>query len=199
MYLRYSISNGCDYLYLSDNPREMTGECRAVCILPQSCVFPEFHTVWRGFRPFFSPQKGGTSWPWAKTRHHTIVVFRKYSDQSTVRAKDFMLSGVLPLNMSETEGQIKCRRCQETISLNVGNCPHCGQSIRSDVGPMVAIVLGVLLVIGAALNISELLIFGLVGLALAALGGYVLYDKRKRISEASGEAQTEFSIGEKVE
>lgn len=101
--------------------------------------------------------------------------------------------------MSGTEDQIKCRRCQETISLEGENCPHCGQSIRSDVGPIGAIVLGVLLVAGAAMSISDLMIFGVVGVGIAAIGGYVLYDKRKRISEAAGEAQAGFSVGENVE
>jgi hypothetical protein len=101
--------------------------------------------------------------------------------------------------MSGNEKRIICRHCRETISVEAGNCPHCGTSIRGNLGPAAGILVGLLLVAAAALNLSELLVFGLVGLALVAVGGYILYDKRQRINEATSEAQAVSGIGDRLE
>jgi len=80
---------------------------------------------------------------------------------------------------------IVCRGCGETIPVADGNCSHCGQSIRGNTPYAVAVVIGVLLVAAAALNLQDLLAFGVIGFLIAAGAGYVLYEKRQRIKEAS--------------
>lgn len=55
---------------------------------------------------------------------------------------------------------------------------------------MLAVVItGLVLLGGSLFNISDLLFFGLLGLLLASVGGYLMYDKRKRINEASEKEQ----------
>lgn len=86
--------------------------------------------------------------------------------------------------MSQQEQLISCRRCSEAISLESSNCPHCGASIRSTKYMIGAIVVGVVVFGTSLTNISDLTIFALLGLALMAIGGYFLYDKRRRRNEA---------------
>lgn len=88
--------------------------------------------------------------------------------------------------MSEDGSSIVCRRCGETIPLDAGNCPHCGQSIRGNAGPLAGLGLGLVLIVAAALSPGQLLAFGVLGLLLAAAGGYLLYDKRQRMQAAVG-------------
>jgi len=91
--------------------------------------------------------------------------------------------------MSGGEQEIVCRRCQERIPAEGENCPECGASIRSNTAPVAAVGIGVLLLIAAGFNVSELWFFGLLGLVIAGVGGYLLYDKRRRLREAAVESQ----------
>lgn len=84
--------------------------------------------------------------------------------------------------MSSGETQIVCRRCRETIPADGDNCPHCGASIRGTLGPIAAVVFG--LVIAGSSVLGQLWFFAAIGLAIAAIGGYLIYDKRSRLAEA---------------
>lgn len=87
--------------------------------------------------------------------------------------------------MSNGERAIVCRRCRESVPVTGGSCPHCGASIRRT-WPLVAISLvGVVLVVTSVFAPSELLFFGVVGLLSVAIAGYLLYDKRNRMEEAT--------------
>ena len=87
--------------------------------------------------------------------------------------------------MSQGEQEIVCRRCREQIPATAGNCPQCGASIRKS-GTLIAVAgFGLVLAVAAAFRPSDILFFGLVGLALIGMSGYLLYDKRQRINEAS--------------
>jgi len=87
--------------------------------------------------------------------------------------------------MSDSERAIVCRRCREDVPLASGSCPHCGASIRRS-GPLVAVGLfGFVLAVASLFALSELLFFGVVGLLCVAITGYLLYDKRRRIREAT--------------
>lgn len=86
--------------------------------------------------------------------------------------------------MSQQEQLIVCRRCSEAIPLESSNCPHCGVSIRSTKYMIAAIVVGALILGASLTNISELTIFALLGVALVVVGGYFLYDRRRRRKEA---------------
>ena len=98
--------------------------------------------------------------------------------------------------MSQEGSSIVCRRCGETIPLEAGSCPHCGKDIRNVTGPAVAIVLGLILVGSAVIGGSSLYFFGAIGLVMAASGGYILYDRRQRIQEASERGGTTAAEGE---
>ena len=84
--------------------------------------------------------------------------------------------------MSQVEQQIKCRRCQQVIPATSDACPNCGASIRSTGYLLVGAALGLVLVIAAAFNLSQLWPFGLLGLFLAGTCGYLIYDKRQRMT-----------------
>lgn len=95
--------------------------------------------------------------------------------------------------MSTTGDEIICRRCQETISRKSGGCPNCGASIRSTTSLVAAVILGVLLAVASVFSLSRLWFLGAIGVLLVAVGGYLLYDKRRRVREA-GEA-TQSGVG----
>lgn len=90
--------------------------------------------------------------------------------------------------MSSGEQQIVCRRCQETIPADAGNCPHCGASIRGYGGPVAAIIFG--LIVGVAGAVGGLWFYAGIGLIVLLVGAYLIYDKRGRIQEAQ-EQQTQ--------
>lgn len=100
--------------------------------------------------------------------------------------------------MSQVERMIICRRCRERIQIEGGSCPHCGTGIRRKRMPIISILLGVILMVAAAFAIRDLLIFFLVGVAMAAIGGYLLWDQRNRIREANAQA-SEAATGEDAE
>lgn len=60
---------------------------------------------------------------------------------------------------------------------------------------MAVVITGLVLLGGSLFNISELLFFGLLGLLLVSVGGYLMYNKRKRIEEASKKEQDTGVIG----
>jgi len=86
---------------------------------------------------------------------------------------------------SNTDGVIVCRRCGETVRMDTGSCPHCGASVRSRVGPIAALIVGLVIMGSSALDIGTLWAFGLVGFVVAFGGAYFLYDRRRRIKRAS--------------
>jgi uncharacterized paraquat-inducible protein A len=88
--------------------------------------------------------------------------------------------------MSGRGERIVCRNCKEKIAVEDENCPHCGTSIRSDTAYIVAIVFGVVLLGAALFDPGNLLAYGAFGLLVAVVAGYVLYEKRQRIRQASG-------------
>lgn len=92
--------------------------------------------------------------------------------------------------MSADGNQIICRKCGQNISLDNSNCPNCGTSIRGTLPYAVGIVFGVILMGAALLNLSSLLVYGIVGLIIAVTSGYFIYEKRQRIEEASEQTQT---------
>lgn len=87
--------------------------------------------------------------------------------------------------MAGREEQIVCRRCGEEFPTADENCPHCGTPVRGYRGPFALIVLGVILVGASIPSFSSMIPYILIGLALAVIGGYVIYDKRSRINEAT--------------
>lgn len=96
--------------------------------------------------------------------------------------------------MSQGEQRIVCRRCKERIPAAAGNCPKCGASIRKTRTLVAAAAFGLVIAVASVFNPAGALFFGLVGLALVGIGGYLLYDKRRRINEAS-ENQDEDVLG----
>lgn len=101
--------------------------------------------------------------------------------------------------MSQGEQRIVCRRCNENIALATDSCPHCGASVRNS-GLIVAVTgFGGLLAVGALFDLSQLWFFGAIGLAIAAIGGYLLYDKRRRMIEAAEQAEAEFDMAEEMD
>lgn len=92
--------------------------------------------------------------------------------------------------MSADGNRIVCRKCGESISLDNSNCPNCGTSIRSPIPYAIAIAFGVVLIGAAAMNLDDLLAYGVVGLIVVVTGGYFIYERRQRIAEASAETQT---------
>lgn len=92
--------------------------------------------------------------------------------------------------MSSNGNKILCRTCNDSISLDNSACPNCGTTLRGTIPYAVGAVLGTLLVLAAVLNVSELLVYGLLGLFIAATSGYILYERRERIAEAEQETST---------
>lgn len=87
--------------------------------------------------------------------------------------------------MSAEGQQIRCRKCNETVSTEAGNCPQCGTAIRNDAAYVFGILLGLVIVAAAAFAPGSILAYGVLG-GLVALGsGYLLYEKRQRIQQAS--------------
>ncbi|WP_207592660.1 hypothetical protein [Halomontanus rarus] len=87
--------------------------------------------------------------------------------------------------MGTKETQIVCRNCKETIAVENGSCPHCGTSLRGAVPYYIAIALGVLLIVATVLNPGDLMAFGVIGVLVAAIGGFFIYEKRQRLEQAS--------------
>jgi hypothetical protein len=50
---------------------------------------------------------------------------------------------------------------------------------------MAGVALGVVLVVGAVIAGQQAYAFGVVGLAIGAIGGYILYEKRQRLQQAT--------------
>jgi uncharacterized membrane protein len=65
------------------------------------------------------------------------------------------------------------------------NCPHCGKSVRNTTYLVAGGVLGLVIFVSSLFNIGELAVFGVLGLFLTASSGYLLYNKRQRIKDAS--------------
>lgn len=91
--------------------------------------------------------------------------------------------------MSGSGKQIVCRKCKTTISTEAGSCPQCGTSIRNDIAYFAGIALGVIMMGATLFAPSDLLVFGVVGLLIAAGSGYLVYEKRKRIQQAGTEQE----------
>ena len=79
---------------------------------------------------------------------------------------------------------IVCRRCSETISRDVGSCPHCGAEIRGRRLATVALIIGVVVILAGFLNFEELWPYILLGAIIAFGGGYFIYDQWRRIRDA---------------
>jgi len=92
--------------------------------------------------------------------------------------------------MSHQERKIECRRCHEHVPMTAESCPHCGASVRNTRAMVAVGVFGALIVGASLLNLSQLWVFGLVGLVLVLTASYLVYDKRQRV-----EAATEASAG----
>jgi ribosomal protein L37E len=88
--------------------------------------------------------------------------------------------------MSGEESRILCRRCNETIRVEDESCPTCGKSIRSTTYLAAGFAFGVVVAAASLTNPGELAFFGVIGLAIAATTGYLLYNKRQRKQRASG-------------
>lgn len=86
--------------------------------------------------------------------------------------------------MSDSGEMMLCRECHERISTEVENCPHCGRDTLGW-GPYLAVVVGVVIAASSATQIGNLWFFGLVGLAIAGIGGWMIWDRRQRISRAT--------------
>ena len=83
--------------------------------------------------------------------------------------------------MSSGNQLIACRRCDEPIQQNEGSCPHCGTTVRGT-GPYLAGAAGGLVLFAASLlDFGTLYLFGILGLLLAVVCGYLLYEKRQRV------------------
>jgi LPXTG-motif cell wall-anchored protein len=81
--------------------------------------------------------------------------------------------------MSGSQKQIECRSCGEWIPADSENCPSCGESTIGR-GPYLAVAFGVVLFAAGLAKIGQLWFFSLLGLALVAAGGWILYDRRER-------------------
>lgn len=91
--------------------------------------------------------------------------------------------------MSPSSGrQIECRNCEELVPADGENCHHCGTSIRSTTGPALAILLGSAAFLATVANWilngnPDLIVYGVAMLGLAAVGGYVIYERRERMTD----------------
>lgn len=87
--------------------------------------------------------------------------------------------------MGSDSEQITCRTCKEPIYVSEDDCPHCGADLRSGLWPLAAVVFGLFLAGGSALNPGDLLAYGILGILIAATGGYLYYEKRSRMGAAT--------------
>lgn len=92
---------------------------------------------------------------------------------------------VVRRTMSGEESKIRCRRCNDTIRLEDESCPNCGTSIRSTTALAVGLAFGLLLAVASVTNPGELAIFGVFGLVVAVMTGYLLFNKRQRKQQAA--------------
>lgn len=83
--------------------------------------------------------------------------------------------------MSSEASAIACRRCGETFQIEAESCPHCGASIRSTTKLAAVGVIGALMAVVSVFQIGSLWVFGLLGLAMAGISGYLIYKKRERM------------------
>ena len=83
--------------------------------------------------------------------------------------------------MSGSSQTIECRRCREYIPTESGSCPECGASIRDSTKLVGVVLFGAILVIASLIDIAGLWFFGAIGLVLAVISGYLLWDKRNRL------------------
>ena len=82
-----------------------------------------------------------------------------------------------------SQKQLECRDCGEWISAEADNCPSCGESTIGS-GPYIAVAFGVVLFVASLARVGQLWFFSLLGLALVAAGGWILYDRRNRTRSA---------------
>lgn len=99
--------------------------------------------------------------------------------------------------MSRSERQIVCRGCGEEVPAN-DNCPYCGESTRNDRTLYAAMAVGLVILGASLLDISGLIFFAAIGLVITAMAGYMLYDKRKRIDEATADEEDLFDNSEET-
>lgn len=92
--------------------------------------------------------------------------------------------------MSADRNQIICRKCRESVSLDNSNCPNCGASLRGVIPYVGGILFGIILMGATVLNIDQLLVYGVIGLIVAATSAYFLYERRQRIAEADAQSGT---------
>lgn len=87
--------------------------------------------------------------------------------------------------MADEHTPIVCRQCEEVITTDIDNCPHCGQATRG-IGQWVAVGFGVLVIIGSAISYSSPsdIVFFLVGILFIGIGAALIRDERDRIAEA---------------
>ena len=79
--------------------------------------------------------------------------------------------------------EIVCRRCNETIQRDAGNCPHCGAPIRGTTVPLVVAIFGGIVALASLATLQiEYFLFGLL---VAAIPAYILWEKRSRVQKAS--------------
>ena len=83
--------------------------------------------------------------------------------------------------MATEDRRIICRQCGETISKDVGSCPHCGAEIRGKRGPIAAIVVALVIIIPTITQLESLWPFTALGVILGFGGVYFLYDQWRRI------------------
>lgn len=87
--------------------------------------------------------------------------------------------------MSGEESKILCRRCDEPIRVEDESCPNCGKGIRNTISLVIGLGLGLIVAAASLSNPGELGVFGVLGLAIAGITGYLLYNKRQRKKQAS--------------
>lgn len=123
---------------------------------------------------------------------HPRWQFRIRDDRanSKCRKGKFYFTGDNLSFMGTEENEIECRRCHEMIPLEAGNCPHCGASVRSTARLGAILVVGLIIMIASAINISDLWFFATIGFLLAFVGGFLLYNKRQRRTQSRNRQET---------
>ncbi len=108
----------------------------------------------------------------------------------------FKTPGFLATDMSESNGgdRIVCRQCGEIVSVNAGNCPHCGAGVRSSLRILGALLLGIGIVAISAYGIvaqgqTRLWFFALIGAAITGISYLFFTDRRSRVQEATEQAE----------